>query len=100
MVGVAQVDFREDLGFVEPIEHLRYEGERVAIFDCDLVEPPKVHDQPQLAIGPLNEHDRGSCRRLGRPDEAICEVRFHTSVTCVPSAKSILYQIWPLPSRP
>ena len=56
---------------------MRYEGEGVSVFYGDLVEPREVHNQPQLAIGPLDEHDRGNCRLLERPDEAICEVGFY-----------------------
>ena len=76
VVCISQVNLCEDPGFVEAVQHLKYEGEGVTVFDS-FVEPLEVHDQPQLAIGPLDEHDKGNCTRLGRPDETICEVRFH-----------------------
>ena len=43
MVGVAKVDLREELGAVEAVEHLRYEGEGVAALDSDFVKAPVVH---------------------------------------------------------
>ena len=43
MVGVAKVDLCEELGAVEAIEHLRYEGEGVAILDCYFVEASVVY---------------------------------------------------------
>ena len=51
------------------------EREGVNVFDRNLVEPPEVHDESQFAIRPLHKHDRSSCRRLGRPYEAIRQVR-------------------------
>ena len=77
MISITKVNLSKDFSLVQPVEHLRYEGEGVAVFYYNLVESPKVHDQPQLAIWPLYKHDRGSCRRLGRPDEAIRQVRLH-----------------------
>ena len=44
VVYIAEVDFCEDLCTMEPIQHLRYEGEGVAIFDSHFVETPVVHD--------------------------------------------------------
>ena len=77
VIGVPQVNLGEDPGLVKAIQHFRYEGEGVTVFNSDFVEPLEVHNQPQLAIGPLDEHDGSSCRRLGGPDEAIGQVRLN-----------------------
>ena len=65
VVGVAQVDFGEDLGFVEPIQHFRYEGEGIAIFYCDFVETPIVDHKAKLAIWLRHEHKKGRGWRFG-----------------------------------
>ena len=79
VIGVAQIDFGEDLCEVEAIQHFRYEGEGKTIFDSDFIETPVVDDEAQLAIGTRDEHD-GSCSwGLGRPDEAISQVAFQVS---------------------
>lgn len=44
MIGIAEVDFCEDFGQVKAIEHLGDEGEREAIFDGNLVQPPIIHN--------------------------------------------------------
>ena len=77
MISITKVDFCKNFSLVQPIKHFRDEREGVTVFDRNLVEPPEVHDESQLAIRPLHEHDRGGCRRLGRPDEAIRQIRLY-----------------------
>ena len=83
VIGVTQIFFFEDLGEVEPVEHLRYEGEGEAVLNRDLLQAPIVDDEAKLAIGALDKHDGSRSRGFGGPNEAVFEVRgnisFHLS---------------------
>ena len=77
MVGIAQVDFCEDLGLVQAVEHLGNEGQGVSVFDGDVVETSAVHHEAKLPIRTLNKHHWSSSRRHGRPDKTILQVGFN-----------------------
>ena len=75
MTSVSQVNFCEDLGEVEAVQHLRYEGEGEPVFDGNPVQTPVIDNEAKLAIWALHKHNRGCSWRLRRADEAICKVR-------------------------
>ena len=57
VIGVAEVNFGEDLRKVKSIQHFRYEGEGEAVFNCHFVESPVVDYQAKLPIRTWNKHD-------------------------------------------
>ena len=57
VIGVAQINFGKDLGEVESVEHLRYEGKGETIFDYNFVQPPLVHHKAELPIRALYKHN-------------------------------------------
>ena len=75
MMGVTRINFRKDFDEVEPVEHLKYEGEGEAVLDNDLVQVPIVDDEAKLAIRALYKHDGSRSRGFGGPNEAVFEVR-------------------------
>ena len=81
VIGVAQINFGKDLGEVESVEHLRYEGEGETIFDCHPVQTPVVHHEAELTIRTRDKHSWSSSWRLGRAYEPIghvlLDVSFH-----------------------
>lgn len=50
MIGVAEVEFREDLGSVEQGEHSIEEGQWILVLDSDLIEVSVVDAETQRAI--------------------------------------------------
>ena len=64
VIGVAEVDFGEDLRKVESIQHFRYEGEGEAVFNHYFVESLVVDHQADLPIETRDKHDWRCGERL------------------------------------
>ena len=59
VVALAKVNFGEDGGAVESVQHVVHAGEGVGVFDADEVEGTVVHAQPEFPILFADEKDRG-----------------------------------------
>jgi hypothetical protein len=59
VVALAKVNFGENGGAVESVQHVVHAGERVGVFDADEVEGTVIHAHPEFPILFANEKDRG-----------------------------------------
>lgn len=80
MIWIGLVKLCEKFGPTQPIQKLTNEGQRVLIFNSQVVEILVVDIQPKTTIKLLDKQDRSIYKRFGRAYKPIDQVSFDLSL--------------------